>query len=1061
MKLVNKILTHALPLITLFLLCFIPLYPKLPLIDIKNTWVYIRVEDFLVLFAVFFWFVLLLRREVTLKTPLTIPILAFWIVGAIVTIHGVVIIFPTIATVFPNVALLAYLRHIEYLSVFFVAYSATKNKKFVLASIWTVVITLLLVTLYGFGQKYLSFPAYLTMNEEYAKGIPIIISPLNRISSTFAGHYDLAAYLVLIIPILASLFFGFKNLLLKAVIAVVSLLGVVLLFMTVSRVSFFVLFIALFFVLWFQKRKLVFIFLPFILLGGLFFAVSNSSLIDRFGNTVREVDVLVDAQSGSPVGQVTLQPRKYFAGKTILDQKIEDATPSGLLKRGIIRQEVDVPPQLTRFIIPKKIGIVQAKITSTGETLPQGSSYINLSLSPVTGRLNSFFFEFPPNEATTEAQLRLVPGDYLVKRASAYDLSFTTRFQGEWPHALMAFGKNILFGSGYGSVSLAVDNNYYRMLGETGLLGTAAFLIVFVITGIYINKMLPTTESRVIRSFAMGFGAGLIGLSLNAVLIDVFEASKVAFVLWILTGLVVGALSINQSKHFNTYKELLKAAYSPPAFVAYFLLLTVAIFSTTLVTYFSGDDFIWFRWAADCRLGSDCTNIFSTVSHYFLNSDGFFYRPGTKTYFLLMYPLFWLNQVIYHFVSLVLHFVVVILLYQLARKIFKNEILAAGSAFLFLILSSYLEVVLWVAGTGHLFNAIFILASLLAFIKWDESKNKLFLVLSLVAALLSVAFHELGIITPFLAAAYKISIAPIGYRSWLSTLRDKIYALLFVPVILYLVVRLFAHTHWFNGDYAYNPWKFPFNAIGNAFGYALISAFGPLTYPFYEKIRDLMKTNIPVAVIFGLILIAVLYFAVRFISKKLDTQSKKVAIFAVLFFLVCLIPFLGLGNITFRYSYLASFGIVMLIMLLISKLYKYLLTFGRDVAVSVVIVIFLVFSLVHIIQAQQAMIEWRGAGSKVEKFITSLDSLYEDSWSQNKVDLYFANAPLKNGNAWIFPLGSLEDSVWFAFKNDNIVVHTVPMISDVPSVAFDSPTSWVYEFQGDGSLIRVNKEDKK
>ena len=40
------------------------------------------------------------------------------------------------------------------------------------------------------------------MNEEFAKGIPIKLSQLSRVPSTFAGHYDLAAYLVLMIPIL-------------------------------------------------------------------------------------------------------------------------------------------------------------------------------------------------------------------------------------------------------------------------------------------------------------------------------------------------------------------------------------------------------------------------------------------------------------------------------------------------------------------------------------------------------------------------------------------------------------------------------------------------------------------------------------------------------------------------------------------------------------------------------------------------------------------------------------------------------------------------------------------
>ena len=215
MKLFNSIQKYLFPGLVLLLMIFIPLYPKLPLIDVKNTWVYVRVEDFLVLAVLFVWFVILVKKKVTLKSPLTIPIMAFWIVGALVTVHGVVIIFPQIKDVFPNVALLEYLRHIEYLSLFFVAFAAVKSKKFVFASIWTVVLTLLGVIFYGFGQKYLAFPAYLTMNEEYAKGIPILISPLNRISSTFAGHYDLAAYLVLVIPILVSLLFGFKNIFIK------------------------------------------------------------------------------------------------------------------------------------------------------------------------------------------------------------------------------------------------------------------------------------------------------------------------------------------------------------------------------------------------------------------------------------------------------------------------------------------------------------------------------------------------------------------------------------------------------------------------------------------------------------------------------------------------------------------------------------------------------------------------------------------------------------------------------------------------------------------------------
>ena len=236
MQLLKWIWHNALFLVTLFLLAFIPLYPKIPLIDIENTWVYIRLEDIIVVFVFLIWGTFFLFKKVTLKTPLTFPIMLFWIIGGLSTFHGVLLIFPTIANVFPNVAFFSFLRRIEYLSLFFIAFAAMKDKRHIYYVIATLVVVLLLVVGYGIGQKVFGFPAYLTMNEEFAKGIPIQLSQLSRVPSTFAGHYDLAAYLVLIIPILISLMFGFKNFILKIFLLITASLGFALLFMTVTRV---------------------------------------------------------------------------------------------------------------------------------------------------------------------------------------------------------------------------------------------------------------------------------------------------------------------------------------------------------------------------------------------------------------------------------------------------------------------------------------------------------------------------------------------------------------------------------------------------------------------------------------------------------------------------------------------------------------------------------------------------------------------------------------------------------------------------------------------------------
>lgn len=1033
---------------TLFLLMFIPLYPKLPLLNVRNTWVYIRAEDFLVVFVLVLWLFLFFRKKVTIKTPLTLVIMIYWLVGALATIHGVLLIFPQISNVFPNVAFLSFLRHVEYMSLFFVAYSGMKDKKFLSVIIGVLVFTLLIVVFYGIGQKYLGFSAYLTMNEEFAKGLPIKLSQLSRVPSTFAGHYDLAAYLVLIIPILTSLIFGFRNWLVKIIILASVILGFGLLLMTVSRVSVFVLLIALFIVLFFQNKKIFVLSFPIVAILAFLFLSFQPALLSRFGNTVKEINVLVDAKTGEAIGNVKFVSFQRFENKIIIQKRFagqgQEASPSALLSLDDL---------------PKEVPVVVAPNLSTGENLPQGTGYINLSLSPATKKLKYFFHEASPDaQSSASAGIFVFHGDFIIKKASAYDLSFTTRFQGEWPRALEAFKKNILFGSGYGSVSLAVDNNYFRMLGETGILGIASFFAIFLTLGIYIKKILPNIESKVARSFILGFVAGFIGIALNATLIDVFEASKIAYLLWILTGVVLGILVLYQSEKIELYPELKKAAASVYAVIFYLFIAAVFIFSPMLNNFFIGDDFTWFRWVTDCpgSINNSCFSL-TTVVHYFTESDGFFYRPGTKVYFLLMHSIFWFNQLVYHVVSILLHFTAAALFFLIARKILRSHFLAVLAAFLFLIISGYSEAVFWISSTGFLFTAVFAFSSLLFFILWEEKKKIHYYILSLIALTLGLLFHEQGVVIPFLIILYKFTKEESVTLNKLF--RQLNYIFLFVPVGVYLIARYSAQSHWFSGDYSYNLLKLPFNIVGNLLGYLSLALFGPISLPLYETFRNFLKENIIIALPATLLLVFIFALFYRKIFRNLEKKEKRIIIFGFLFFIISLLPFLGLGNITSRYSYLASFGLVIVFVFLIKKLYVYLQNYGKDISLVATTTLIAIFFLLQIIQIQQIHLDWTGAGEKTRRFFISIDFLYSDYWSKEPVELHFVDVPIKYGQAWVFPVG-LADALWFAFENRNLKIYTHPSVKEALDQAGTSVLNPIFKFNDDGSLEQVFRPRK-
>ena len=67
--------------------------------------------------------------------------------------------------------------------------------------------------------------------------------------------------------------------------------------------------------------------------------------------------------------------------------------------------------------LPKEVPVVVAPNLSTGENLPQGTGYINLSLSPATKKLRYFFYEASPDaQSSASAGIFVFHGDFIIKK---------------------------------------------------------------------------------------------------------------------------------------------------------------------------------------------------------------------------------------------------------------------------------------------------------------------------------------------------------------------------------------------------------------------------------------------------------------------------------------------------------------------------------------------------------------------------------------------------------------------------------------------------------------------
>ena len=992
-KLLNWLNNNLVEICVAVILILVPLYPKLPLVGINHTWVYIRLDDLIILFSVIFWLYKTRLRNI-FHTPLSLPVLFYWGAGGVSLIFCFLFLRTHLANFFPTVAVLHYLRRIEYLIVFFIVFSTIKNTNIVKKYLLIMGAVLALVCFYGFGQRLLGFPAFLTMNEEFAKGQPLYLSATSRLTSTFAGHYDLAAYLVLMIGLFSSVFFALKNRLVKISVLLLLVASYILLLQTASRISLGVYLIVISLVLILQKQK-KFIIPVFIVSFLLLNLVSGAA--ERFAKTFRVQRVVYDAQTGKAVGTV------------------EDLPQGGQQ----VAQEED---------LPLGTGFIDIPVNQENPAEATQVAYIKKSL-PTSLKT-----------ASMSSQIATISGEFLIKRALVYDISFTTRFQGTWPRAWNSFKSSPIFGTGYSSIALASDNSYLRALGETGLVGLLSFLAVIFAFGLIIKQGYLKVKDKFGLSVIIGVGTGSLGVALNGILIDIFEASKVAYMLWSLVGMAVGLVVYFLPKRENLFKEffaILKSKYLPPLVL---LVIGFVLYLPEINNYFIGDDFTWLRWAAEADT--------SRLTDYFINSEGFFYRPLAKTLFAYCYPFFGLRPQGYHLVDIILHLLVCLGLYFVFLTATKKKSPAFIASCLFLINPINLESVGWISSTSALLASFFYVYGFLAFIftrNIPRLAKPIFFCASIILFVLGLVSHELAITFPLLLLAYNYFLAREHFLK-IST---------FVTYLPYLVIggayfyirNIIASSHWMSGDYSYNFKNLIYNVPGNLVGYFGETIFGLSFHPVYITARDYFKSNKLAALLIIVCVVLVLWLLTRKANnfKTILKTGRGVVGFTFCWIVITLAPFLGLGNITQRYGYLASFGVLFLLILFLQQISSLILKNSRWKLV--IFSLFLVLlSAFYLNNYRQVKRDWFEAGEIANNILLAISSNYSE-FPDGSV-LYFVNVPIKHKSAWVFPVG-LKDGLWFIYPNINFTLERVDDISQALSLALPNLNAFVFNYRED------------
>ena len=464
--------------VVIILLIGIPLYPKFRLFNVPGTYVAVRLEDFFIAACFVLWLFLERRKIKQLITDRTVVAMISFLAVGLLSLSSALLVTHTVQ---PHLGMLHWARRVEYMLPFLFVLTSVRSVVDVKAYIITLFATAIAVDIYGFGQKFAGWPVISTMNEEFSKGTILSLTSNARVNSTFAGHYDLAFFLSIVILLGVALWFVQMKKVARILLVGTLIITFILLLFTVSQVAYLAMFCGVIFVLVkLEKQRIIVALVGVAIVVALGFPPLRHRLLDTLFVNIAYFTAKLNTTMMSPLVEIT-------------DQVPGDS------------QRVGNKPLVTYDVVEQSASHSSTAASVSAIVTPLGSRTPDLGVIYSSG----------------------------------------VRFDVEWPRATRAFIKNPLLGTGYSSIGLSTDNDYLRLLGEVGLLGSWAFGLVIVsllLKAIAIWRLSPPPFVRQTVVACVGIG---IVFAVGALFIDVFEASKIATIFWMLAGIVAGLYKLS------------------------------------------------------------------------------------------------------------------------------------------------------------------------------------------------------------------------------------------------------------------------------------------------------------------------------------------------------------------------------------------------------------------------------------------------------------------------------------------------------------------------------------